>query len=133
MFRGEAGSSGSSSLGARQVGRVWALCNVEDRLREVVLCLLEEWGFANADEAFERLDGIPRIRLHCRHLPYDDCHAEALWPKRDPLGFLRAALILAKCCGRLYDPLRPIILTEKRLMQRLELFEIRESFYDDDQ
>ena len=120
-----------SFLGARRIGRVWAVCRGGESLRDVVLKMIAEWGFVNADDAFELLDGIPLARLHCRPAG-DDLVEEGPRPRQDPLNFLRNALVLSKCSGRLYDPRRPVILTEKRLSQRLELFEIDETFYEEE-
>jgi hypothetical protein len=131
LFPG-AGRSGCL-LGARRVGEVWAIFHAKESLRAAVLKVLSEQGFATPEEAFAQLDGIPRTRLHCRRLPGDDASEAASCAQEDPLGYLRTALVLGKCCHGIYDPERPVILTDNRLRQRLELYEIRGSFYDDSQ
>ena len=119
-------------LGARRVGDLWAVFNETESLRDAALEIISERGFANPDEAFAKLDGIPRIRLHCRRASGEYSGEGAVRPGDDALEFLRTALVLGKCCRGLYDPERPVILTEKRLQERFELYEIRESFYGEE-
>jgi hypothetical protein len=119
-------------LGARRVGDLWAVFNEAESLRDAALEIISERGFANPDEAFAKLDGIPRIRLHCRRASGEYSGEGAVHPGDDALEFLRTALVLGKCCRGLYDPERPVILTEKRLQERLDLYEIRESFYGEE-
>jgi hypothetical protein len=119
-------------LGARRVGDLWAVFNEAESLRDAALEIISERGFANPDEAFAKLDGIPRIRLHCRRASGEYSGEGAVHPGDDALEFLRTALVLGKCCRGLYDPERPVILTEKRLQERLDLYESRESFYGEE-
>ena len=119
-------------LGARRVGDLWAVFNETESLRDAALEIISERGFANPDEAFAKLDGIPRIRLHCRRASGEYSCEGAVHPGDDALEFLRTALVLGKCCRGLYDPERPVILTEKRLQERFDLYEIRESFYGEE-
>ena len=119
-------------LGAQRVGGLWAVFDETGSLRDAALEAVSKRGFTNPDEAFAKLDGIPRVRLHCRRASGEYSREGAVLPGDDALEFLRRALVLGKCCRGLYDPGRPVILTEKRLQERLELYEIRESFYGEE-
>jgi hypothetical protein len=129
---------GSHPLGAHRVGRVWAI--VTDRLphradrprksslRNTAIRLLRELGFRDEEQAFAQLEGIPRESLHARTKP-TGCASDAACGRQDPSAFLVNALVLGKCRNGLYDPKRPVIWTEKRLEQWLELHQIRSPFY----
>ena len=119
-------------LGARRVGGLWAVFDETGSLRDAALEAVSKRGFTNPDEAFAKLDGIPRVRLHCRRASGEYSREGAVLPGDDALEFLRTALVLGKCCRGLYDPERPVILTEKRLQERFDLYEIRESFYGEE-
>ena len=117
-------------LGARAIGDVWALFSGEQSLRDAAWDILGREGFSEPAEAFARLEGIPRERLHCRAVARHSQSGRVARASKNPLDFLRAALVLGKCRGGLFDPDAPVIWTENRLQQCLQLYEIRESFYD---
>ena len=129
---------GSHPLGAHRVGRVWAI--VTDRrthqadrprkssLRDTAIRLLSDLGFRDEEQAFAQLEGIPREPLHARTKPPGPA-SDAACGRQDPTAFLVNALVLGKCRNGLYDPKRPVIWTEKRLEQWLELHQIQSPFY----
>jgi hypothetical protein len=117
-------------LGVLQVGEVWALFKEAPSLRDAAWEILVREGFNEPEEAFAQLEAIPRARLHCRAVFSPGGSEGAVRDRETPLDFLRKALVLGKCRGDVYDPDGPLIWTENRLGRRLELYEIRESFYD---
>lgn len=117
-------------LGVLQVGEVWALFKEAPSLRDAAWEILAREGFNEPEEAFVLLEAIPRTRLHCRAVFSPGGSESAARDRETPRDFLRKALVLGKCRGGVYDPDGPLIWTENRLGRRLELYEIRESFYD---
>jgi hypothetical protein len=126
-------------LGARPVGKLYAL-HIGDGasaaralgFRHAAFEALRECGFEDPDAAFEAIADMPRKTLHSRRVPERNHAWGAKRPWNDLREFLKAALILGKCSQGLYDPSRPVIWTENRLGQWVELFEIGNAFYKDD-
>jgi len=126
-------------LGARPVGELHALHigdGVSERralgFRHAAFEALCECGFEDPDAAFDALEELPRKTLHCLKVPERNHAWGAQRPWNDLREFLKTALILGKCSQGLYDPSRPVIWTENRLGQWVELYEIRKAFYEDD-
>ncbi len=119
------------ALGARRVDRVLALPPARDgmTLRGTALEVLGSLGFTEPEDGFRAMERIPRTRLHCRTCTKFVYRRRMPNPRCRPQAYLRTALILGKCRNGLYDPERPVIWTEERLLQRLELYEIGNPFY----
>jgi hypothetical protein len=117
-------------LGVLRIGKVWVLHSEGQSLRDAAWEILSREGFNEPEAAFDQLEAIPRTRLHCRAVPQPTGFKGAARAEKNPLDYLRTALVLGKCRGGIYDPDGPLIWTENRLGQWLELYEIRESFYD---
>jgi hypothetical protein len=124
------GQQNRGRLGASRVGEVWALHGGRRSLRDAAFEILNKTEFSDPNEAFAGLEGIPRVRLHCLPCPRGNRFKGAARARGNRLGFLRKALVLGKSRGGIYDPGGPVIWTEKRLGQWLELYEIQSPFYD---
>ncbi|MFP6876868.1 MAG: hypothetical protein VCA37_08570 [Roseibacillus sp.] len=126
-------------LGARPVGELHAL-HIDDGVserralgfRHAAFEALRECGFEDPDAAFDVLADLPRKTLHCLKVPERNHARGAKRPWNELREFLKTALVLGKCSQGLYDPSRPVIWTENRLGQWVELYEIRKAFYEDD-
>ena len=116
-------------LGASLVGELLAIHAGGRGLRDTALEILEKFRFESPEEAASQVEGIPSCKLHCRIVPQLPYYKGAIRDRTHAYHFLRGALILGRCRKGFYDPEAPILWTEKRLSQWVELYEIKRRFY----
>ena len=91
-------------------------------LRDLVRNTLGTLGFRSPEEAWEAMrDELPARRAIAHGGQLDRWETSSEDESRE---LLRNALVLGRCCCSLFNPDRPLILSERRLSRRVQLIDL---------